>query len=856
VIGVEAPGASVDASAGVDAEPAREASVADADADLSSDVGRPASRWTWSVACPDGHEPDDPLDYGRCAVEQALDEVGSDAHARVSIAAFGDHDAAAFPGDLAATLDARPESYVVASRGDATFVLGRDEVGAMYGALAVAERLRLRGAPALPLAGTLSGAPALAVRAANLFWTLPEDGERAWWFLDEGFWRAYLDLLAHARVDLLDLHGMYDPRTTAFPNAFLYLARSATLPDVGVPAADRERNLRMLNRVLAMARARGVRVALMTYLASSSVDGVAPEALSDAALATYDREAAADVATRAPGLAMIGFRIGETGKPAPWYIGSIVAGVRQAGTGVGIYTRSWLSRKQDILALASAAGPGLVLEAKLNGEHLGPPWIIAGGRMASWSSYSYQTYLEPPMPWRLVFQVRLGGTHRIFREASFERTRRALLAMRLSSDVQGFSLEPPHAFSPQRDFYHARAVDQLAPWTFVRDDLMYLLWGRLGYDPETPESLFRDLAAREAAGRDLWPLLQAAGDVVPWIQTGRTCGPDQRNFAPELELGGDVGQWAGIAGGPHSVISCDDASPFDTFAVASPADAAGDLLAGAATSRLSPRDVANRVLDDAARIDRELDALGPDALADEGDPLVRDVARESRALADLGRYFGHKLRGATALSVFARSGRAEWRGAARAETMAAVDAWNALAHDTSYVRPFSDKMRMQPLGFEPFHWSAVSPALLADAAALDAIEALVAKTPPTFTGELPDPTAWMTAPRAAGPGLAQLSLAHAPTSMPGPPGHGSLRARAVFPTPLPPDATVRILWKPFASEHDFVGVAATLAADGSWAADLPGAGPGALAAVEVRTRDGAWRYPDPFVETPYVALPP
>jgi hypothetical protein len=808
-----------------------------------------APAWTWTVACPDGHEPADPIDYGRCAVAQALAEAG--ATAPVSIVTATSPEAAPVLAGAAPLLDGRAESYAILPVAGTTWVVGRDAVGAMYGALELAERLRLDGRAAVPPASALRGAPAVSIRAANLFFTLPDAGETSssWWFLDEGFWRDYLDLLAHARIDLLDVHGMYDLGSTAFPNALPYLARSPTFPNVGVPPADRDRNLAMLGRVIAMARARGIRVALMSYLASTSLTGIGPEALTEDELSTYDREAAADVAARARGLAMLGFRIGETGKPATWYIDSFVAGVKSAGTGVLPYTRSWVSSKPDILALAAAVGPGMVLEAKLNGEHLASPYAIAGGTMSKLSSYSYQTYLNPPAPWTFVFQVRAGGTHRIFREASFERTRRAVGALGISPAVAGFSLEPPHAFTPQRDFYHARPGDRLSPWAFARDDLMYLLWGRLGYDLATPEATFRKLAAREAGTDTLWPALQAASDIVPWIQTGHTCGPDSRDFAPELELGGDVAQWAGVPARP--LRACGRPGPFDTFAFASPADAAADLTLGRATPRVSPVDVAAIVLDEAAAVDAALAAADVDA--DARGAVARDLVRECRALADLGRYFGHKLRAATALAVYTRTGVAEWLEAARAETATADDAWRALAADTAYIKPFREHLRMLVLGVEPFHWTAEVPGLAADGDALDAVAAKVAAAPPVFTGVLPNPAAWLAETRAPGPGLAELSVAPASGTAPSPPGW-TVRVR--FSSALPSGATVAVLAKPFDSETDFAPVPATAAADGTFTAAVPSAGPGGLFAVEVRTPSGAWRYPDPLVATPYVSVAP
>jgi hypothetical protein len=797
----------------------------------------PAIPWTWTVSCPDGHEPADPIDYGRCAVAQALAEA--QATQAITIATVDDPAAAGVRDALAPQLDARPESFVVAPIGGTTWIVGRDPIGAMYGALEIAERLRLDGAAALPLVAPSSGAPAVAFRAANLFWVLPDAGETAWWFLDDGFWRSYLDLLAHARLDVLDLHGMYDLGTTGFPNALLYLARSASFPDAGAPAADRDRNLAMLNRVIGMAAARGIRVGLMTYSASSSTSG--PEALGDADLQTYIREAAADLAARAPGLAMLGFRTGESGRPATWYRDTFVAGVRQSAPGMTLATRTWQSSKPEILSLASSIGPAMVLEAKFNGEHLGPPYAIAGGAMAGWGSYSYQTYLNPPRPWTFVFQVRAGGSHQIFRQASYARTQRAIRSLAMSPAVGGFTLEPPHAYTAQRDFYHASAADQLLPWTFARDDLMYLLWGRLGYDPAAPEARFRAILAREAGTDALWPALQAASDIVPWIVTARTCGPDSRQFEPEMELGGDVAEWAGVAGGPTSVPSCGAATPFDTFAVASPSEAAGDLVAGTVTSKLAPTEVAALVLADA-----DLAATAAAASAS-AQPLARDLGRECLAVADLGRYFAHKLRGATALAVYAGSGAAGWLDAARAETGAAGDAWRSLAADTAYIRPFHERLRMQPLGYDPFHWSVEILALSIDGTALDAVSAVA---PPASTATLPDPTTWLAASRAEPPTLAGLSID------PPDPTASTWTVRAQFAELLPDDATVSVLWKPFDSETDWSAVTAAPDQDGTFTATITGGGAGALVAVEVRTSAGAWRLPDPRGDAPYVSLPP
>ncbi|HEX2658154.1 MAG TPA: hypothetical protein VHU40_07785, partial [Polyangia bacterium] len=594
----------------------------------STDAGAPA--WQWTVACPDGHEPTSPIDFGDCAIQQALATLAPalpSAPVIVARALDATAPASDVPPQIAALVDARPESYVIVPGAEQTLIVGRDATGAMYGALELAERLRLHGPAILASSSIIRGAPAVGFRASNLFWTVKAPNESKWWFLDEGFWHQYLDLMASARLNMLDLHAMYDPATTVFPNALLYLARSASYPDVGAPAAERDANLAMFNKVVAMAAARGIRVGLMTYQARTTLDGYSDEVLDAEAQKVYTREATADLVTRIPGLAVLGFRIGEGGKPAVWYIDTLVAGAHQARPDMPLYTRTWGSGKDEILKLADAFGPGAIVESKYNGEQIGPPYVIAGGNFIGYSSYSYQNYLTPPAPWSFVFQVRTAGTHRFFRAASYERARRAVLSLgQLSPSVRGFTLEPPHAYNEQRDVFHAMAADRPSPWTFVRDDLMYLLWGRLGYDPTTPEATFRALAARELGSDRLWDAIQAADDIVPWIQTGHTCGPDHRDFNPEMELGGDVAQWAGL----KKMENCAYPGPFDTFAIASPKEAAADLVAKRATSRITPMDIAAHVLDDVAAVDAALQAFGAGATATALPKavLARDVVRE------------------------------------------------------------------------------------------------------------------------------------------------------------------------------------------------------------------------------------
>src|SRR5258708_3362142 len=340
------------------------------------------------------------------------------------------------------------------------------------------------------------------------------------------------------------MHGMYNLGSTIFPSALLYFATSATYPDVGAPAADRERNLAMLNEVIRLATARGIHVGIMSYRADTTLNGDDPQALNDDdATKTYVREAAEDLARRAPGLWRLGFRIGESARAASWYEDTFVAGVRAAGTGVRLSTRTWGATKSDILGIVAAAGNDTIVEAKFNGEHLAAPYAVAGGLFSIAGAYSYQARHSSP----------------------------------------------------------AVAGDKFSTWTFRRDELSYLLFGRLGYDPATPERVFRRALATRVGTDALWDKLQAASDIVPWMQMAHTCGIDSRDAAPELELAGDVGYWASPQHTQAPNSACSQHEAMDSFAIALPADLADDVVAGRPTTRLSPLAVAALLTEDAAR---------------------------------------------------------------------------------------------------------------------------------------------------------------------------------------------------------------------------------------------------------------
>jgi hypothetical protein len=604
----------------------------------------------------------------------------------------------------------------------------------------------------------------------------------------------------------------------------------------------------MLNRIVQMARARGIQVGMMSYQADLNPLAERDEPdLDEPQIETYTREAVADLITRTPGLSYFGFRVGESKRKPAWYARTFVAGIQAARSGTGMYTRTWLTDKNSVLGVVEAGGPGAIVEAKYNGEHFGPPYLIAGGAMAGWHSYSYQDYLTPPTPYRFVFQVRAGGTHRIFRYASYERTARAIRSLAISPRIVGFTFEAAHAYGRQRDAYHANPADRFSSWTFRRDELSYMLFGRLGYDPATPDRVFRGMLAERVGTSELWDSVEAASDIVPWIQTALTCGPDQRDYAPELELGGTVAYWASPSHESNASAACKKGhSAFDSFAVAMPYEAAEDVVQDRGTSRLSPIDVAQIVLDDAKR------ARGASqSRIDPANAEARDYVRECVALADLGDWFAHKLRSATALAVYERTGSASFLDAARSEIAVADRAFTTLASDTAYIAAFDEPMRMQKLHLARFHWREEVPLLASDPRSIDAVAEEVRARPPRPRRSLPRAKTWLDAPRGSGPGLSDLTVSPSDSKAP------SWTVAVTLGSPLTAGERVNVLSRTFRSDGpDWTATPAT-GGGTTWKATVPGTGEGGMFAVEIAGGQGrAYRYPDVRKETPYRVVAP
>ena len=113
-----------------------------------------------------------------------------------------------------------------------------------------------------------------------------------WWFQNDDYWTTLLDLMAHSRLNWLDIHGAWDISVTNAPNLYAYFVSSPSFPKVGVPDEVKRANLARLNKVVTMAHARGIRVSLMAYEANLKIpqNPNPPYSATEANVYTYTKE--------------------------------------------------------------------------------------------------------------------------------------------------------------------------------------------------------------------------------------------------------------------------------------------------------------------------------------------------------------------------------------------------------------------------------------------------------------------------------------------------------------------------------------------------------------------------------------
>lgn len=658
-------------------------------------------------------------------------DAADDATAHVHIAVAGADTARLLAADGCAPAGALKNEAFAIRRGTragspAVWIVGGDPTGAMYGALDLAEEISDGAAvfavadrqvsPRFPFRGVKFNLPWMSYRRHESLQLHSEVCR------DMAFWEAFLDMMAENRLNVLSLWNLHP---------FHLMIRPKDFPEA-CDMSDEElaRWQQFWRALMARAHARGIQVHLFFWnifvspafarahnVAKYSIDwSFFGDGDTGDLVKRYNRQCVTQLIDEYPDLDGLGVAMSERmGGMTPeergrWINETIVAGIRAARRPVQFNLRvphsantgsgGSMNRATELLGrrlLEELDLPVVWTEMKFNWSHgHSTPrlCIIHGGRPTDvlWN--------PPPTRYRILWMVRnedffilrWGDPHFV----------RDHIRLNAHDGVGGYFIGS-ECYIPAVD-YITRPDGPARTWkyAFERQWLFYQVWGRLLYDPTTPDALFARSFDRRYGGDKGKALLEAmsrASRVPLRIATFVGFTWDHTLYTEGFLANG-------------SFITLDrlrKARPVDdTWLSVEESVRLGD--AGAA-GRKTPLDVAAEVEADATAALR----LAQDIDGRDG-PLAYEVA-DIRAWCHLGLHFAAKLRAAVALAAADARKDAAQRLRAGELLRQALRHWDDLVATTA---PLYHEIPLQHTGNTPFSWRALRDKAAAEARALAA----------------------------------------------------------------------------------------------------------------------------------------
>ncbi len=563
-----------------------------------------------------------------------------------------------------------PESWRI----EATRISGGDLRGVMYGLLAAAEQIRLRGA-----LSPARGQPATAMRGIRVF-VHNQELEQSWYYSHD-YWRDFFAMLARNRFNRFNLVFAHQTSYLAPPYPFWLEVNG--FPEVrvaGLGQPQRTRNLDMLRFISQTASDHAIDFTLGIWEHNvqpgmrASVEG-----LTRANIGPYSYGALKKLLAACPAIRGVQMRTNaESGIPPDFqlefYRDWVWRAMAETGRRVTLDLRGWAMRP-GMLEAAAGSGVPLRLSAKYWAEDLGRPYQPA----ETWPGYSYLGFLRKPRPYEFYWELWGLGSHRLLLWGDPEYVRRAVGTFGLAGSI-GFEIDPPLA---QKGFGNrpgswtvfSAAESRRVFWKheFERYWLFYLLWGRLSYDPKTPVAVWLSQFERRfgLAGEPVLSALESASGVLHEIVNAHLADPNMYIW-PEINPGGLIEAYR-------------EALPSDWRFVATIPEAVRNRVRGQASAKQTPLQTAERLHGLALATENALASALRKLPANHREWLSTEP--DLRVLAALARYHGRKQMAADHLTYFYETTNSAGLHAAHRELTGARTVWRDLVRLTDGIYP-------------------------------------------------------------------------------------------------------------------------------------------------------------------------
>lgn len=594
------------------------------------------------------------------------------------------------------------EAFSILPEGNVLTVYGGDDRGLIYGALALAEALR-HGTPLADIEA-VEERPHLAFRGIK--YNLPWETYRPSSALDQHvetardlrYWEAFLDMMVANRFNVISLWNMH-------PYTFMIQPRN--FPEAS-PWSDEEfaEWQHLYREIFRMAKER----ALDTYIVHWSI--FVSKALADAhgvaqqnfyphyyvpgdtteLVRRYLRESVRQVLEEYPDLDGVGISHGEgmAGmtplERQQWMDDVLIAGMLEADRPVKLIHRVPFSSGTSSDPGVSKNVEEVTREAmeQLGDRFDGPIWVemkfnwshahstpklvkVHGGPLGD-------TYFEPtPTNYKITWQARNEDFFAL--RWGVPRFIRQHIALNGAADYVGGYFIGSETYIPALDYF--TALDEPVDWTwaFERQWLFYKLWGRLLYNPATPDAVFQAAFNRRYGprGDNLLNAYSLASSTQLRLASLYDARWDFTLYSEGfLALQGDTTKYISV----DQLIQQPTMDP-DYVSVrhyVETMQAGGSFGAG----RLTPpmlADMLERDNREALRLVASIDVTGIDV---SGNASLRYEVADVQAWANLGLHLAEKLRGAVALHTYRLTGDAAQQQAAITHLEHALGYWDAL----------------------------------------------------------------------------------------------------------------------------------------------------------------------------------
>lgn len=435
-------------------------------------------------------------------------------------------------------------------------IIGGDERGLIYGCLSLAEDLQ-NGIP-LNECKSKNEKPFLPFRAIKF--DLPWDTYRHSYALDlhdqtcrdTSFWKAFLDMMAANRLNSLTLWNLHP---------YTFLIKPKNFPEAS-PWNDEQMKAwqNLFHNIFRMAKERAIDTYIMPFnifvtpeFAKAhhvEMDNLQHDYFvkgdTSSIIKEYTRECVTQMLDEYPDLSGIGLTLGEgMGGMTPqqredWIKETIIKGMQMANRKSKLIHRIPFSSTTGSLGITSIATEKLTRKAIEEEADMGftdgPIWAdlkfnwshahsttklikVHGGKL-------YDTYFKPePTKYKITWTARnedffclRWGVPSFIRQHILQNTH---------SYVGGYCIGS-ETYIPAKDYFTKDTVNLPWKYAFERQWLFYKLWGRLLYDPATPDAIFQSEFIRRYGeqGKNLLEAFSLSSATALRLASDFDCGWD------------------------------------------------------------------------------------------------------------------------------------------------------------------------------------------------------------------------------------------------------------------------------------------------------------------------------------------